>query len=149
MHTHTHAHTHTAEGSEGREERDEDSPPLVASWDFGPHPSDAGRVYRGEMEGGGGGDLVNTNHSWHPGRLLYYGRAELKQSDHRPVVALLEVGCHVTVIQLSCDSHMRTTWHMYLCYSVTCIIHVHDMYIHEHVHKHVHVHVHVHHMCIT
>lgn len=71
------------------EER-EGSPPGVA-WDFGLQPSDAGKVYRREMEGGGGGELVNTSHTWHPGRLLYYSRAELKQSDHRPVVALLEV----------------------------------------------------------
>ena len=28
---------------------------------------------------------------WHPGSLLHYGRAELKTSDHRPVVALLEI----------------------------------------------------------
>jgi len=58
-------------------------------WDFGLHPSDADVVCSGEMEGGGA--LVNTGHPWHPGRLLYYNRAELKQSDHRPVVALLEV----------------------------------------------------------
>ena len=74
-------------GVEGRGETP--SPP--AAWDFGLHSSDAGRVYRREMEGGGGGELVNTAHAWRPGRLLYYGRAELKQSDHRPVVALLEV----------------------------------------------------------
>ena len=43
------------------------------------------------MEGGGGGALVNTSHPWSPGRLLFYGRAELKQSDHRPVLAVLEV----------------------------------------------------------
>ena len=71
------------------EER-EDSPPAVA-WDFGLHPSDAGKVCKREMEGGGGGGLVNTSHPWHPGRLLFYNRAELKQSDHRPVVALIEV----------------------------------------------------------
>lgn len=28
---------------------------------------------------------------WHPGRLLYYGRTELKTSDHRPVLALIEI----------------------------------------------------------
>ena len=28
---------------------------------------------------------------WTPGRVLHYGCAGLKQSDHRPVVALLEV----------------------------------------------------------
>ncbi|CAI7990552.1 Synaptojanin-1, partial [Geodia barretti] len=72
---------------EGREE----SPSPTTLWDFGLHRSDAGKVYRREMEGGGGGELVNTGHPWHPGRLLFYGRAELKQSDHRPVVSHLEV----------------------------------------------------------
>lgn len=28
-------------------------------------------------------------YDWNEGRLLYYGRAELKQSDHRPVVAII------------------------------------------------------------
>ena len=79
---------------EGRE----DSPSPTVAWDFGLHPSDAGRVYCQEMEGGGGGELVNTSHPWHPGRLLFYGRAELKQSDHRPVVALLEVCMYVCII---------------------------------------------------
>lgn len=27
--------------------------------------------------------------SWNFGNLVYYGRAELKQSDHRPVIAIL------------------------------------------------------------
>lgn len=31
------------------------------------------------------------NPNWNPGKLLFYGRAELKQSDHRPVVAILDV----------------------------------------------------------
>nr|XP_020454055.1 synaptojanin-1 isoform X3 [Monopterus albus] len=30
-------------------------------------------------------------HPWSPGTLKYYGRAELKTSDHRPVVALIDV----------------------------------------------------------
>lgn len=34
-------------------------------------------------------DADNAN--WNPGRLLFYGRTELKQSDHRPVVAILDV----------------------------------------------------------
>ncbi|XP_069492447.1 synaptojanin-1 [Ambystoma mexicanum] len=44
-------------------------------------------------------DLVNTSlqegndlpYTWNPGTLLHYGRAELKTSDHRPVVALIDV----------------------------------------------------------
>ncbi|XP_069684733.1 synaptojanin-1 isoform X2 [Periplaneta americana] len=28
---------------------------------------------------------------WNPGRLVHYGRAELKQSDHRPVIALIDI----------------------------------------------------------
>lgn len=31
------------------------------------------------------------NPNWNPGRLLFYNRAELKQSDHRPVVAILDI----------------------------------------------------------
>lgn len=31
------------------------------------------------------------NPNWNPGKLLFYGRAELKQSDHRPVVAILDI----------------------------------------------------------
>ncbi|XP_021962271.1 synaptojanin-1 isoform X2 [Folsomia candida] len=30
-------------------------------------------------------------HDWDAGRCSYYGRAELKQSDHRPVVAVIEI----------------------------------------------------------
>ncbi|XP_055620671.1 synaptojanin-1 [Toxorhynchites rutilus septentrionalis] len=29
--------------------------------------------------------------SWNPGRLVHYGRAELKQSDHRPVIAIIDI----------------------------------------------------------
>ncbi|XP_049845566.1 synaptojanin-1-like [Schistocerca gregaria] len=28
---------------------------------------------------------------WNPGRLVHYGRAELKQSDHRPVIAVIDI----------------------------------------------------------
>lgn len=28
---------------------------------------------------------------WNPGTLIHYGRAELKQSDHRPVIAIIDV----------------------------------------------------------
>lgn len=35
--------------------------------------------------------LDADNPHWNPGKLLFYGRAELKQSDHRPVVAILDI----------------------------------------------------------
>ncbi len=52
---------------------------VPSGMDFGLHPCDAGVVCGGELSG----DLVAMGHQWHPGRLLYYNRAELKQSDHR------------------------------------------------------------------
>ncbi|XP_040908248.1 synaptojanin-1 isoform X4 [Toxotes jaculatrix] len=33
----------------------------------------------------------DPDHPWSPGSLKYYGRAELKTSDHRPVVAIMDV----------------------------------------------------------
>uniref|UniRef100_A0A3Q1B7Y1 Synaptojanin-1 n=1 Tax=Amphiprion ocellaris TaxID=80972 RepID=A0A3Q1B7Y1_AMPOC len=33
----------------------------------------------------------DPDHPWSPGTLMYYGRAELKTSDHRPVVAIMDV----------------------------------------------------------
>ncbi|XP_030058011.1 synaptojanin-1 isoform X1 [Microcaecilia unicolor] len=33
----------------------------------------------------------NIPYTWNPGTLLHYGRAELKTSDHRPVVALTDI----------------------------------------------------------
>ncbi|NWV11304.1 SYNJ1 protein, partial [Ptilonorhynchus violaceus] len=33
----------------------------------------------------------NIPYTWNPGTLLHYGRAELKTSDHRPVVALIDI----------------------------------------------------------
>ena len=33
----------------------------------------------------------SDNPNWSPGKLLFYGRAELKQSDHRPVIAILDI----------------------------------------------------------
>ncbi|XP_054611093.1 synaptojanin-1-like isoform X6 [Dunckerocampus dactyliophorus] len=33
----------------------------------------------------------DPEHPWSPGNLKYYGRAELKTSDHRPVVAIMDV----------------------------------------------------------
>lgn len=34
---------------------------------------------------------VEGDNNWSPGKLIHYGRAELKQSDHRPVIALIDV----------------------------------------------------------
>lgn len=34
---------------------------------------------------------ANIRHTWSPGTLKYYGRAELQASDHRPVLAIVEV----------------------------------------------------------
>ncbi|KAJ1520146.1 hypothetical protein ONE63_004363 [Megalurothrips usitatus] len=34
-------------------------------------------------------DLCGSD--WNPGRLVHYGRTELKQSDHRPVIAIVDV----------------------------------------------------------
>lgn len=33
----------------------------------------------------------DKNPGWNIGKLIYYGRAELKQSDHRPVIAIVDV----------------------------------------------------------
>lgn len=30
-------------------------------------------------------------YDWNEGKLLHYGRTELKQSDHRPVIAILSI----------------------------------------------------------
>lgn len=35
--------------------------------------------------------LDTDNPHFNPGKLLFYGRAELKQSDHRPVAAILDI----------------------------------------------------------
>ncbi|KAM4042486.1 synaptojanin-2 [Anomaloglossus baeobatrachus] len=32
-----------------------------------------------------------VKHTWSPGALMYYGRAEIPSSDHRPVIAIVEV----------------------------------------------------------
>uniref|UniRef100_A0ABD2WZA8 phosphoinositide 5-phosphatase n=2 Tax=Trichogramma kaykai TaxID=54128 RepID=A0ABD2WZA8_9HYME len=34
---------------------------------------------------------VEIDHDWNPGNIVFYGRAELKQSDHRPVIAIIDV----------------------------------------------------------
>lgn len=36
-------------------------------------------------------EIDNNCDDWSAGRLIHYGRAELKQSDHRPVIATIEV----------------------------------------------------------
>ncbi|XP_053561148.1 synaptojanin-1 [Bombina bombina] len=36
-------------------------------------------------------DEKSAQYTWNPGSLLHYGRAELKTSDHRPVVALIDI----------------------------------------------------------
>lgn len=38
--------------------------------------------------GSGGGD------DWSPGTLIHYGRSDLKQSDHRPVSAVIDIEAH-------------------------------------------------------
>lgn len=42
---------------------------------------------------------VSDHGDWNPGKLIYYGRSELKQSDHRPVIAIIDV----EVFQLDVD----------------------------------------------
>lgn len=32
--------------------------------------------------------------NWNPGQLIFYGRAELKQSDHRPVISVIDIDVH-------------------------------------------------------
>lgn len=32
---------------------------------------------------------------WTAGNLIHYGRAELKQSDHRPVIAIVDIECRI------------------------------------------------------
>ncbi|CAL7946456.1 unnamed protein product [Xylocopa violacea] len=34
---------------------------------------------------------IDSPTDWNPGKLIYYGRAELKQSDHRPVIAIIDI----------------------------------------------------------
>ena len=82
----------TGDGKEQRNRRTimnneiETSNFFVSSGEFGWHPSTAQKVYERELN-----SEDPALQWWHPGRLLYYGRAELKTSDHRPVLAILEV----------------------------------------------------------
>lgn len=38
--------------------------------------------------------LLDSPTDWNPGRLIHYGRVELKQSDHRPIIAVVDVDIH-------------------------------------------------------
>lgn len=38
--------------------------------------------------------ILDSPTDWNPGKLVYYGRAELKQSDHRPVLATIDIDVH-------------------------------------------------------
>ncbi|XP_066259067.1 synaptojanin-1 [Euwallacea similis] len=40
-------------------------------------------------------EMHGNGDTWSPGQLIHYGRAELKQSDHRPVIAVIDVECRV------------------------------------------------------
>ncbi|XP_066158200.1 synaptojanin-1 [Euwallacea fornicatus] len=40
-------------------------------------------------------EMNGSGDTWSPGQLIHYGRAELKQSDHRPVIAVIDVDCRV------------------------------------------------------
>lgn len=59
---------------------------IVNSGEFGWHPSTVQKVCERELSSGD-----HALQWWHPGRLLYYGRTELKTSDHRPILALVEI----------------------------------------------------------
>ncbi|XP_033352507.1 synaptojanin-1 [Bombus vosnesenskii] len=37
---------------------------------------------------------IDSPTDWNPGKLIHYGRAELKQSDHRPVIAIIDIDIH-------------------------------------------------------
>ncbi|XP_053984713.1 synaptojanin-1 [Hylaeus volcanicus] len=37
---------------------------------------------------------IDSPTDWNPGKLIHYGRVELKQSDHRPVIAIVDVDIH-------------------------------------------------------
>lgn len=38
--------------------------------------------------------ILDSPTDWNPGKLIHYGRAELKQSDHRPVIAIIDIDIH-------------------------------------------------------
>ncbi|XP_033341433.1 synaptojanin [Megalopta genalis] len=37
---------------------------------------------------------IDSPTDWNPGKLIHYGRVELKQSDHRPVIAIVDIDIH-------------------------------------------------------
>ncbi|KZC12811.1 PREDICTED: synaptojanin-1 [Dufourea novaeangliae] len=37
---------------------------------------------------------IDSPTDWNPGKLIYYGRADLKQSDHKPVIAIIDIDIH-------------------------------------------------------
>ncbi|XP_076244789.1 synaptojanin isoform X1 [Calliopsis andreniformis] len=37
---------------------------------------------------------IDSPTDWNPGKLIHYGRVELKQSDHRPVIAIIDIDIH-------------------------------------------------------
>ncbi|XP_039262553.2 synaptojanin-1-like [Styela clava] len=52
---------------------------------------------------------VSQDPEWNPGKLLYYNKADIKTSDHRPVIAILDVD----IIQ-SDEEHLNTTFHKFV-----------------------------------
>lgn len=38
----------------------------------------------------------NTTNVWNPGNIIYYGRADIRTSDHRPVIALIDIEVTLT-----------------------------------------------------
>ncbi|PFX33475.1 synaptojanin-1-like [Stylophora pistillata] len=60
---------------------------------------DENKDKKGDKPQGGGG--INFS----AGKVLYYGRAELKTSDHRPVVALVEIEIQQVDWTKQCDVH--------------------------------------------
>lgn len=70
------------------------------------------------------------NPSWNPGRLLFYGRAELKQSDHRPVIGILDI----EVARIDSDRRAHVFNEVIKCLGppdATVVIHAVDQYTNE------------------
>lgn len=64
-------------------------------------------------------------YDWDEGRLLFYGRAELKQSDHRPVIAVI----HIEISQIDTNQRQKV-FHDVIRdlgpFDCTIVIHVSD-----------------------